>query len=251
VKHFGLLIDLSHAGFAAVLNEPGTVVLAQSARPAGTRHDDVAAWTESLLHQAGGTFADIAWIAVGVGPGSFTGIRIAMSFAQGLALPRNLPVHGFTSFEALHLSALGAGALVEGQTSVAVIPANSGRFYVSHTLTDAGALIAGESLGAYSSPTRLGESGAGMRVPSPPTPLPKGEGSKASSVVLITPEVTPALTAGSSAFAGVWSPGEAWDAVAIARHARAQNRGLARPVYLQLSAAEEKFGAADVEGRSV
>jgi tRNA threonylcarbamoyl adenosine modification protein YeaZ len=232
VKHFGLLIDLSHAGFAAVLNEPGTVVLAQSARPAGTRHDDVAAWTESLLHQAGGTFADIAWIAVGVGPGSFTGIRIAMSFAQGLALPRNLPVYGFTSFEALHLSALGARVLSDDQTSVAVIPANAGRLYVSHSLTDAGALIAGESLGAYSPPTSL-------------------EGSRAGARVIVTPEVTPALTAQSSAFAGVWSPGEAWDAVAITRHARAQNRGLARPVYLQLSAAEEKFGAADVEGKSV
>jgi len=235
LKKFGLLIDLSHAGFAAVLDESAAVVLARSARPAGTRHDDVADWTAALLKEAGGSFADLAWIAVGVGPGSFTGIRIAMSFAQGLALPRDVPVHGFTSFEALHLSAQGAGSLSDGQTSVAVVPANAGRFYVSQFLTDSGALIAGDDLG----------------VPSPPAPLPEGEGRKPASPVLVTPEVTPALTAKAIGFAGVWTPGEHWDAVAIARHARASGRGLARPVYLQLSAAEEKFGAADVEGASV
>jgi tRNA threonylcarbamoyl adenosine modification protein YeaZ len=242
LKKLGLALDLSHAGFAAVLDESGATVLAQSARPAGTRHDDVAAWTEGLLTQAGGTFADMAWIAVGVGPGSFTGIRIAMSFAQGLALPRALPVHGFTSFEALHLSALGAGVLEEGQASVAVIPANSGRFYVSQSLGDSGALMTGEDLAVLCS---------GSRVPSPPTPLPEGEGSQKFSVVLIAPEVTPAMTARAVGYAGVWTPGDQWDAVAIARHARAHHRTLARPVYLQLSAAEEKFGAADHEGATV
>ncbi len=223
---YGLLLDLSHAGFAAVLDESGSRVLARSARPAGTRHDDVADWTEGLLRDAGGTFADLAWIAAGVGPGSFTGIRIAMAFAQGLALPHDIPLHGFTSFEALHLSAASHATRLapeaDGQRSVlAVVPANAGRFYVSRALADEGRLATGEELGALC----------------------------AGPLVIATPEVTPALIARTSARAGgdavVWAPADDWDAAAIARHARASGRGLARPVYLQLSAAEEKFGAAD------
>jgi tRNA threonylcarbamoyladenosine biosynthesis protein TsaB len=205
----GLLLDLSNAGFAAVLDESGSNVLAQTARRAGTRHDDVADWTESLLREAGGSFAELAWIAVGIGPGSFTGIRIAMAFAQGIALPRRVPLHGFTSFEALHLSCIGKSAM----SGIAVIPANAGRFYVSRHPDDEGALIPGEGLSALAD----------------------------STMTVMAPEVTPGLMALSTGFAGVWTPGENWDAVAIARQARLSGRGATRPLYLQLSAAEEKF----------
>lgn len=42
---------------------------------------------------------DIARIAVCAGPGSFTGLRVALSYAKGFALPRRLPVLGFSSLE--------------------------------------------------------------------------------------------------------------------------------------------------------
>jgi tRNA threonylcarbamoyladenosine biosynthesis protein TsaB len=45
-------------------------------------------------------------IIVGVGPGSFTGIRAGIAAAKGLALPRKLPVIGVSSFDALALTAL-------------------------------------------------------------------------------------------------------------------------------------------------
>lgn len=217
---YGLLLDLSHAGFAAVLDADATGVRASSARPAGTRHDDVADWAEGLLRQVGGTFATLSWIAVGVGPGSFTGIRIAMAFAKGLALPLGIPVHGFTSFEALHLSApaIASVSASGGEGLLAVVPANAGRFYVSASVNERGALISGEELAAR----------------------------RASAAMILTPDITPGLRAAAAEFA-LATPGSAWNAVAIARHARASGRGLARPVYLQLSAAEEKFGAADMD----
>ncbi len=211
-----MVLDLSHAGFAAVLDADGAQVLAQSARPAGTRHDDVADWTESLLRETGAGFADLAWIAVGVGPGSFTGIRIAMAFVQGISLPSAIPLHGFTSFEALHLSFdRSAGASGTGD-SIAVVPANAGRFYVSRGLEDSGALIAGEDLAALTD----------------------------AGVTVVAPESTPALLERCAGFASIWTPGENWDAVALAQRARASGRDAQRPLYLQLSAAEEKFGAA-------
>jgi tRNA threonylcarbamoyladenosine biosynthesis protein TsaB len=214
LKPFVLVLDLSHAGFAAVLDASGTTVLAQSARPAGTRHDDVAEWTASLLRDCGGGFSDLSAIAVGVGPGSFTGIRIAMAFVQGIALPGNIPIHGFTSFEALHLS-------FAGDRAIAVIPANSGRFYVSRNLTDPGALMAGEDLAALADP----------------------------AVTVVAPESTPALVERCAGFASIQTPGTSngfqWDAVAILRQANNSGRDARHPVYLQLSAAEEKFGRAE------
>jgi tRNA threonylcarbamoyladenosine biosynthesis protein TsaB len=45
-------------------------------------------------------------IVVGVGPGSFTGIRAGIAAAKGLALQRRLPVKAVSSFDALALTAL-------------------------------------------------------------------------------------------------------------------------------------------------
>jgi tRNA threonylcarbamoyladenosine biosynthesis protein TsaB len=45
-------------------------------------------------------------IAVGLGPGSFTGIRAGIAAARGLALPRRTPIKGVSSFDALALTAL-------------------------------------------------------------------------------------------------------------------------------------------------
>ena len=50
---------------------------------------------------------DIDKVAVCTGPGSFTGLRVALSFAKGFALPRKLPVIGVSSLE---LWAAGADA---------------------------------------------------------------------------------------------------------------------------------------------
>jgi tRNA threonylcarbamoyladenosine biosynthesis protein TsaB len=49
---------------------------------------------------------DLGLLAVGLGPGSFTGIRAGIAAAKGLALPRKLPIKGASSFDALALTAL-------------------------------------------------------------------------------------------------------------------------------------------------
>jgi tRNA threonylcarbamoyladenosine biosynthesis protein TsaB len=49
---------------------------------------------------------DLGLLAVGLGPGSFTGIRVGIAAARGLALPHKLPIKGASSFDALALTAL-------------------------------------------------------------------------------------------------------------------------------------------------
>lgn len=62
---------------------------------------------EELLEEAGLAWADLSAIAVGVGPGNFTGIRIAVSAARGLALGLNIPAIGVATFDALREGASG------------------------------------------------------------------------------------------------------------------------------------------------
>ena len=57
------------------------------------RHTDcVLPWCDDLLAQAGLAKSGLQAIAVGIGPGAFTGVRLGVSLAQGMALALDLPV---------------------------------------------------------------------------------------------------------------------------------------------------------------
>ncbi len=60
---------------------------------------------EGLMAAQGVTFADLAAVCVGTGPGNFTGIRIAVSLARGMALSLNVPAIGVTGFDAARQAA--------------------------------------------------------------------------------------------------------------------------------------------------
>ncbi|MBR4475809.1 MAG: tRNA (adenosine(37)-N6)-threonylcarbamoyltransferase complex dimerization subunit type 1 TsaB [Alphaproteobacteria bacterium] len=60
--------------------------------------------TEKFIAECGATWGDITAIGVVVGPGSFTGIRIGIAYAKGLAMGLNIPVVPINAFE-LYLAA--------------------------------------------------------------------------------------------------------------------------------------------------
>ena len=79
------------------------VVRAHISKNIGRGHAEVlAGMVADAFAAAGLTPTDVDRLAVCTGPGSFTGLRVALSFAKGFALPRSLPVIGIN---ALHLTA--------------------------------------------------------------------------------------------------------------------------------------------------
>jgi len=68
-------------------------------------------------------------IACGIGPGSFTGLRVAVTVAQGLAWSQDLPVHGFCSLAAQAQAAGHHGLLQDGDRVLSTIDAQIGQFY--------------------------------------------------------------------------------------------------------------------------
>ncbi|MGI9953486.1 tRNA (adenosine(37)-N6)-threonylcarbamoyltransferase complex dimerization subunit type 1 TsaB [Moorellaceae bacterium AZ2] len=66
----------------------------------------------SLLKEAGIKIKDLAGIAVALGPGSFTGLRIGLATAKGLAHAGGKPLVGIPTLDALALNAAGVGGLI-------------------------------------------------------------------------------------------------------------------------------------------
>lgn len=80
-------------------------VMADRAEPMNQGHDArLAPVVEALMRQVGLAFSALDRVAVVVGPGSFTGVRVGVAFARGLGLSLDIPVVGVTSLEALDAS---------------------------------------------------------------------------------------------------------------------------------------------------
>ncbi|MEM6481338.1 MAG: tRNA (adenosine(37)-N6)-threonylcarbamoyltransferase complex dimerization subunit type 1 TsaB [Pseudomonadota bacterium] len=95
-----LAFDTSAAHCAAALFLDGAVVTAAQQMNRGQAETLMPLLNEILTDQ-GLRYSDLARLAVGVGPGNFTGIRIAVSAARGLAMALDIPAIGVSSFEAV------------------------------------------------------------------------------------------------------------------------------------------------------
>ena len=88
-------------------------VLGERASRAVTLLEDV----DALLRQGGAHPRDLDALAIGIGPGSFTGVRIGLAVARGLALSLDLPGAGVSTLAALAAGAPGAVPVVDARRS--------------------------------------------------------------------------------------------------------------------------------------
>jgi tRNA threonylcarbamoyl adenosine modification protein YeaZ len=123
----------------AVVSEAGVVNVTGAAHEVGGRSGKALTMVQAALDQARVRREDIGCIAVGLGPGSYTGIRAAISLAQGWQLARNVRLVGVSSIECLAARAQAQG--VRGQCAF-VIDAQRREYYLAgYSITDAGVRV--------------------------------------------------------------------------------------------------------------
>ena len=112
-----LAFDTATAVAASALVDDGEVLGERFSR-AVTLLEDV----DALLRQAGAHPSDLDRLAVGIGPGSFTGTRIGLAVGRGLALARDLPTAGVSTLAALAAGADGAVPVIDARRGEVFIP---------------------------------------------------------------------------------------------------------------------------------
>ncbi len=96
-----LAIEMSSGTGSVALLRDNELLSEESWRGATRSHQELLSRMPGLLAGANTGIANLDKIAVGLGPGSFTGLRVAMSVAQAIALPDGKPVVGVSSGAAL------------------------------------------------------------------------------------------------------------------------------------------------------
>jgi len=182
----------------------GERVLAHASQSMARGHQErLAPMAQQVVAATGGEFADLDRIAVTVGPGSFTGLRVGLAFAKGLAAALGRPLVGVGLLEAL---AAEADGLV-----FAVVDARREQLYLQ-AFEDGRALMAPDVLPLGTAAARLAEIAAGRPF------------SLVGSGAPLLAEIAPA--------ARVLTP-EGADARRVAQLGAARAPGPVRPLYLR------------------
>jgi tRNA threonylcarbamoyladenosine biosynthesis protein TsaB len=117
-------IDTATRRAAIAIGTGRDAPLASRSWEAGYRHgEELLAVLDELFGEAGMALADVAGVVVGTGPGAFTGLRVGLATAKGLAYGLHVPVVGIGSAAALAMAANRDGGSPGRGEVVVVLPA--------------------------------------------------------------------------------------------------------------------------------
>ena len=117
---------------------PGQRLLTRHALMPRQHAEQVLPWIDELLAEAGLAPTQLDAVAVGRGPGGFTGVRLGVSLAQGMAFGLDRPLFAESSLAALGGQAIGGQVKIQPGTRVlAAIDARMGELYLGAFEIDA------------------------------------------------------------------------------------------------------------------
>ena len=112
-----LAFDTATAQATSAIVRDGEVLGERVSTPSRLLED-----VDALLRQSGAHAGDLDAIAVGTGPGSFTGTRIGLAAARGLALALAVPVAGVSTLDALAAGSPGALPVLDARRREIFVP---------------------------------------------------------------------------------------------------------------------------------
>jgi tRNA threonylcarbamoyladenosine biosynthesis protein TsaB len=107
-----LALDTCLAACQAALWRDGETIVSVSEPMARGHQERLAPMIEAMMRDADIPFTDLDRIGVTAGPGSFTGLRVGLAFAKGLALALDKPIVGIGTLEALAASVADQGLVL-------------------------------------------------------------------------------------------------------------------------------------------
>jgi tRNA threonylcarbamoyladenosine biosynthesis protein TsaB len=148
----------------ALLSPAGEIIAYETIMDAlGAQAEKLPPLVQSMLAARGILPTALTRIAVSTGPGAFTGVRVGLAFAKGLAMALKVPLLGFTTLECLAAQGRDARG---GASYVSVIDARRGEYYAQGFDGFGPAVMTGDELRAQLTqlkrPLVLCGSGAGM-----------------------------------------------------------------------------------------
>lgn len=120
-----LALDTSTEIGSMAIGDQHRVIAASTLSAHGAHSESMLPAIQEIMARAGVDIDDLEGVAVGSGPGSFTGLRVGAALAKGLCFARDLKLYAYSS-----LSAVVAGLQVEGR-ACAMFDARGGRVFAA------------------------------------------------------------------------------------------------------------------------
>ena len=120
-----LSIETSTSICSVAIHEQGELIALAEIKEPGAHAEKLLLLVDELFEKAGLSFADLDAVAVSQGPGSYTGLRIGVSTAKGIAYALEIPLIGINTLQAMAASQ----SVAPGDYVVAVLDARRKEVY--------------------------------------------------------------------------------------------------------------------------
>ena len=120
-----LSIETSTSICSVAIHEQGELLALAEIKEPGAHAEKLLLLVDELFEKAGLSFADLDAVAVSQGPGSYTGLRIGVSTAKGIAYALEIPLIGINTLQAMAASQ----SVAPGDYVVAVLDARRKEVY--------------------------------------------------------------------------------------------------------------------------
>ena len=127
-----LNIETSSKNCSICLSSKGNLVTSFDLEDEAYRHSELLTSSiQNILSQNNLDVSDLSAVSVGIGPGSFTGLRIGLSVAKGLCYPHNIDLIGISS-----LKIIANSVIKENKNIISLIKDKGQHYYISKYSND-------------------------------------------------------------------------------------------------------------------